>query len=47
MVVKRIGGKGNIIEKFHKRSSISIDRYGDIRMFQKYEWTNKLNLDII
>lgn len=48
MVVKRKGGKGYIIEKFYRRSSISIvNRNGDIVMFQKYEWTDKLHLDLI
>lgn len=48
MVVKRKGGKGYIIEKFYRRSSISIvNRSEDIIMFQKYEWTNKLYLDLI
>lgn len=44
MIVKRIGGKGHVIEKFHRRSSISIvNRDEDIKMFQNHEWADKLN----
>jgi len=43
IVIKRIGGKGRIMEKFYRRSSISIvNRIEDTKIFKKYEWTDKL-----